>query len=180
MWQVVQVGGNTCNNTFQLPTPHCCTASCKKMLLVLFHLNRRSRKAKKFPQHKSARSNEWNTSGIEKANRWLWHRYWNYWRYVCSNRWKRALDLNSLVFVNSIFYVTTTLLPFWVLFPAKWERRINTSNTCTSYHDSSSIVVSNKKEWSFTKAKLSKDVTSLTQLDATIRSLGLAVHCEIE
>ena len=35
----VQVGGNTCNKTFQLATLHCCATSCKEMLPVLLHLN---------------------------------------------------------------------------------------------------------------------------------------------
>ena len=32
------IGGNTCNNTFQLATLHCCATSCKKILPILLHL----------------------------------------------------------------------------------------------------------------------------------------------
>ena len=32
------VGGNTCNNTFQLASQQCCVASCSNLLLVLLHL----------------------------------------------------------------------------------------------------------------------------------------------
>ena len=32
------VGGNTCNNAFQLAMQHCCVASCSNLLLVLLHL----------------------------------------------------------------------------------------------------------------------------------------------
>ena len=33
-----EVGGNTCNNAFQLAMQQCCAASCSNLLLVLLHL----------------------------------------------------------------------------------------------------------------------------------------------
>ena len=36
---VVEVGGNTTNNAFQLAIQQCCVASCSNLLLVLLHLN---------------------------------------------------------------------------------------------------------------------------------------------
>ena len=34
-----EVGGNTCNNAFQLAMQQCCVASCSNLLLVLLHRN---------------------------------------------------------------------------------------------------------------------------------------------
>ena len=39
-WQLMfEVGGNTCNDAFQLATQQCCVASCGNLLLVLLHRN---------------------------------------------------------------------------------------------------------------------------------------------